>query len=140
MVFALKEVIVLFEEENVDDGQVFLAYMRYKDKLGGKERPIIAMKDSETEIWLAFKVTSRIEKKLNHKYGYLVEDWQEAGFKIPSIIKCNREDIQDLEPKNIIRKVGELTNRDLKGLLIKTVKIREIEYKRDFRKNQEYER
>lgn len=135
-----KEVIILFNIENADEGQVFLAYVGYKDKSGGKERTIIAMKDYETERWLAFKVTSKVEKKMNHKYGYLVEDWKEAGFIVPSIIKCNREDIYDLKPQHIIKKVGELTNRDLKGLLIKTVKVREIEYKRDLRKNQYYER
>lgn len=124
---------------HVEEGQVFLAYIKFKDKKGGKERPIIIMKDPETDKLLAFKVTSRIDKKLNHKYGYLVEDWKEAGFLKPSIIKCNREDVYELDTKTIIRKVGELSNRDLKGLLVKMAKVREIEYRRDLRRKNEYE-
>lgn len=127
----------MFKNNSVNEGQVFLAYMRYRDKKGGKERPIIALKDPEEENWLAFLVTSRIDKKVNHKYGYLVEDWKEAGFNKPSIIKCNREDIHELKHNNIFRKVGELSNRDLKGLLIKMAQVRRREYRRDIKKENE---
>lgn len=137
-----KDVETLKKEEiQFNDGDIFYAYVRfYEDEKNGKERPIVAMKNEEDDTWKAFKITSRIEKKMNHKYGYLMEDWEQSGLTKPSIIKCDREGTFDIEPDKIIRKIGDLTERDLRGLLIKTIKVREIEYRREKQKARELER
>ncbi|WP_107942671.1 type II toxin-antitoxin system PemK/MazF family toxin [Metasolibacillus fluoroglycofenilyticus] len=123
------------------EGDIFYAYVHFIDDIDqGKERPIVAMKDQDTDTWKAFKITSRIEKKLNHKYGYLMEDWAESGLTKPSIIKCDLQSVYDIDPNNIIRKIGDLTERDLKGLLMKIVTVREIEYRRERQKIHEAER
>lgn len=120
------------DPEELRGGEVFFAFMRYNDdKARGKLRPIVAIKDPEDETWRALKVTSRLDKKLNHKYGYLLTDWKEAGLSEPSIVKCNREDIQELDPRNIRNRRGELTRRDMAGLLSKLLRVREIEYRRE---------
>ncbi|MEG0291018.1 MAG: hypothetical protein RR941_06350 [Erysipelotrichaceae bacterium] len=92
------------EETQLHVGDIFYAYVRFaEDEQKGKERPIVAMK-SEDDTWKAFKITSRIEKRLNHKYGYMMEDWEKSGLTKPSIIKCDRESIFDIEPERIIKK------------------------------------
>lgn len=117
--------------EEIEVGEVFFAYVRfYQDEERGKERPVVAFKDPEDDSWKAFKVTGRIEKKLNHKYGYLLADWKEAGLQRPSIVKCNREDIVDIYPEDITKRLGRLTEQDLKGLFMKHLKVRDIEYRR----------
>lgn len=129
------------KDTQFNEGDVFYAYVRYvDDEKKGKERPIVAIKSEEDDNWKAFKITSQIDKKINHKYGYLMEDWEHTGLTKPSIIKCNREDVYDIEPENIIQKIGDLTERDLKGLLIKTIRVREIEYRRDKQQAQKLER
>ncbi|MCT6922831.1 type II toxin-antitoxin system PemK/MazF family toxin [Metasolibacillus sp.] len=133
--------IQLQENDTYQDGDIFYAYVHFaEDVEQGKERPIVAMKDQDTDTWKAFKITSQIGKKLNHKYGYLMEDWAESGLTKPSIIKCDRESIYNIDPNNIIKKIGDLTEQDLKGLLMKIVTVREIEYRRERQKINEAER
>lgn len=128
-------------KKDLTDGEVFYAYVEHIENDGqGKTRPVLALKDPETDGWLVLKITSRIDKKLNHKYGYMLSDWEKCGLDKPSIVKCNREDIRDIQPDNITKKIGELTTRDLKGLLVKFIKVREIEFRRDLRNTNDLER
>ncbi|MEC1177248.1 type II toxin-antitoxin system PemK/MazF family toxin [Metasolibacillus meyeri] len=129
------------QEDVYSTGEVFYAYFRF-DEGGekGKHRPIVAMRNEEDETWKALKVTSRIAKKINHKYGYLLKHWEEVGLERPSIVKCNREDIIDIDPQNIVKKLGDLSEADLKGLFVKLLKVKDIEYRRDQQKINEIER
>lgn len=129
------------KQDIYENGEVFYAFMRYKDHEDGigKDCPVVALKDPETETWQALKITSQIDKKLNHKYGYLMEDWEQSGLTSPSIIKCNIEDIEEINPSYIRKKIGELTHRDLTGLLVKLIKVRQVEYQREQRKIRNFE-
>jgi hypothetical protein len=133
-------IMMSIHNEDVDIGQVFLAFVKFSDQQNGqgKLRPVVAFKDPEDDRLYAFKVTSRIDNKINHKYGYLMMDWKEAGLHKPSIIKCNRENVYDIEPMNIMKKLGNITERDLTGLLIKTIKVRQMEYRKNL--SNEFER
>lgn len=111
-----------------------------KIKVRRAPRPIVAFKDPEYEKLYAFQVTSQIDKKANHKYGYLVDDRKYAGFRKPSIIKCNRENICELESLKILKKIGHLSPKDLHGLLVKLVKVNRMEYRRDREKINQLER
>lgn len=123
-------------------GECFLAYVNFNEKKGGKVRPVVLIYDNEENQFYAFSVTSQINKPKNQKYGYIVKDWKEAGLDKPSIIKCNKEDMYKAKkPFQLIKKIGNLTIRDLEGFLIKQIKIRFMENQRISRKKQnEYER
>lgn len=122
------------------DGEVFFAYVEYTDVDGnlGKKRPVVVVKDKTTEMLRALKVTSQIDKPLNHKYGYKLRDWEKSGLNRPSIVKCNEKDIVNINPVNIVRKMGDLTERDLMGVLVKIVEVKELENIK--KKNRGYER
>lgn len=68
-----------------------------------------------------------------------MEDWEQSGLTSPAIIKCNIEDIEEINRSYIRKKIGELTHRDLTGLLVKLIKVRQVEYQREQRKIQNFE-
>lgn len=123
-------------------GECFLAYVNFNEKKGGKVRPVVLIHDKEENQFFACSVTSQINKPKNQKYGYIVKDWKEAGLDRPSIIKCNKEDMYKVKkPFQLIKKIGNLTIRDLEGFLIKQIKVRFMENQRISRRKQnEYER
>lgn len=126
--------------ESFTDGEVFFAYMEYKDVGGGrgKKRPVVVIKDENTGLFQALKITSQVDKRMNHKYGYKLKDWKDSGLYKPSIVKCNEKDIENIKPENIVRKMGDLTKRDMMGLLVKLIQVRRLE--KEKKKNKGYER
>lgn len=130
---------------NLDTGQCFVAYIKFSfddphdstGKVKGKFRPVVIFHDLEDDQFYACKVTSKIDNPQNKKYGYTIQDWKEAGFHKPSIVKCNKEEIYEIEPLSFKKKIGTLSDRDVKGLLIKMIKTRHREIQRMQRKKKD---
>ncbi|MEH6945168.1 hypothetical protein [Bacillus sp. JJ722] len=70
----------------------------------------------------------------------MIENWKKAGFRKPSIIKCNRENIYEMDSLKILKKIGHLSQNDLHGLLVKLVKVNRLEYRRGQEKINQLER
>ncbi|MCM3796440.1 hypothetical protein [Priestia megaterium] len=75
----------------------------------------------------AFPVTSQIDKLFNKKYGYKVKDLDVAGFSKESVIQYHSSNLKEIKPENIKRQLGNLSGRDVTGLLIKLLQVRQME-------------
>lgn len=121
-----------------ETGQIYIAFIKFEESnRKGKMRPVAIFQSPEDNKLYACKITSQIDKKMNQKYGYLVKDWRLAGLTKPSIIKCNRSETYEIEPLNIRRKIGTLSNQDIKGMLIKMIKVQQMERRKEKRNEQE---
>lgn len=113
------------------DGECFLAYVQFENGIGGKKRPVVLLHDQEDHTFYACKVTGKVNKPKNQRYGYEVKDWVDAGLHQPSIIKCNKHEIYEVEPEQLRDKIGQLSHRDLHGLLTKQIKVRMLEKEKE---------
>ncbi|MCU9601732.1 type II toxin-antitoxin system PemK/MazF family toxin [Pallidibacillus thermolactis] len=134
------------KQKQMENGDVYIAFVRYAEDINndnnpkGKVRPVVIFKDPEDNKLYACKVSSRVDKPLERKFGYIIKDWKEAGFSKPSIVACNRENIREINKTAIHRYIGRLTDRDIKGMLIKHIKVARLEYKIMKEKRNELER
>lgn len=117
-----------------ESGQCYTAFLRFQNNDGtfvsdnqGKPRPVIIIQDPIDQKFYAFKVTGQVDKPSNIRNGYLLNDWKKAGFKKPSIIKCNIQNRFEIDPKILKSQFGQLTENDLKGFLMKLIKVRKLE-------------
>lgn len=121
------------KENELKNGDVYIAFVRYgedinKDNPRGKVRPVVIFEDPAENKLFACKVSSRIDKPTEKKLGYIIQDWKEAGFKKTSVVACNRENIREIDKMAIHQYVGRLTERDIKGMLIKHIRVTELEF------------
>lgn len=133
-------------EKEFKNGEVYIGFVRYAEDINndvnprGKIRPVVIFEDPEEKRLFACKVSGQIDKPLERKNGYVIQDWKDAGFKKPSIVACNKENIREINKSDIRDFVGRLTDRDVKGMLIKHIKVTEREYKKELEKKNELER
>ena len=98
--------------EKYNIGDVWWTYFPYSDKDDYKRRPAIVI-DDETIAILTMYVTS--QNKENNPYSILIQDWQEAGLPKESWTRIDK--IVRLDEQDMDRKIGELSQRDLKKIL-----------------------
>lgn len=120
----------------IKNGDVYIAFVRYAEERfnnenpHGKVRPVVIFEYPEESKLFACKVSSQVDKPIKQKLGYVLKDWKEAGFIKPSVVACDRENIREIDKNTILKFVGRLTDRDIKGMLIKHIKVATIEYKK----------
>lgn len=120
------------------NGDCYTAYIRYQHNDGtfisgnkGKPRPVVIIQDPTDQKFYAFKVTGQVHKPFNKRNGYSLNDWNESGFNKPSIVKCNTDNRFEIDPTNLGRKFGKLTENDLRGFLTKLIKVRKLEHQNE---------
>lgn len=118
-------------ETDYQDGECFLANVLYEDGTGKKKRPVVLLHNEEDHTFYACKATGNVTKPKNQRYGYEVKDWVDAGLHQPSIIKCNQHEIYEVELEQFREKIGQLSHRDLRGLLTKQIKVRLLEKEKE---------
>ncbi len=92
---------------NYNVGEVWWTQFPFEDKNENKRRPAIVIDDDKIAV-LAMMVTS---KEKAHPFCIKIDDWKEAGLKIPSWARIDR--IIKMEEWRMERKIGNLTERDL---------------------------
>lgn len=128
------------KENELENGEVYIGFVRYVEDIDndinpkGKLRPVVIFQDPEENQLFACKVSGRIDKPFERKNGYIIQDWEEAGLKKPSIVACNKENIREIVKTDIQDYVGRLTDRDIKGMLVKRIKMSKLEYKKELEK------
>ena len=130
-----------FRDNELELGQCFLAYVNFREPLEhqGKNRPIVIFRDMEEDKLYAFPVTSQIDTPFNKRYGYKVKDLDVAGFSKDSVIQCHSSNLKEIKPENIKRQLGNLSERDVTGLLIKSLQVRQMEKAQERRLSQRNE-
>lgn len=127
------------KNRDLKNGDVYIAFVRYAEDIDndknpkGKVRPVVIFEVPGEERLFACKVSSQINKPTEKKFGYMIQDWKEAGLLKPSIISCNSENVREIDKTAIYKYIGSLSDRDIKGLLVKYVSIaaREVEREND---------
>lgn len=92
-------------------GEVWWTYFPYQEQNVEKHRPAIVI-DEDTIAILAMYVTSQNK---DCAYSVLIEDWQKTGLKKPSWARIDR--IIQLNEQNMDRKIGDLSDKDLKKIV-----------------------
>ena len=134
------------KQADLKNGDVYTAFVRFAEDIHndvnpkGKIRPVIIFEDPEEGKLYACKVSTKVDKPIKRRLGYVLEDWKEAGFKAPSVIACDKENIHEIDSTSIDKFIGRLTERDLKGMLIKHIKVVAMEYKKNKEKGNSLER
>ncbi len=117
-------------------GEIYLAFVTFTESLNsdnpkGKVRPVVIFEDPDDHKLFACKVTTRVNKPIAQKLGYTISDWKESGLNAPSIVSCDKENVREIEPNSIIKYIGELTERDIRGMLIKHMRVQALEHQRE---------
>lgn len=125
-------------KRNIESGECFTALMTFKnvdgnvistqDNQNGKPRPIVVMKDPDDGIYYAYSVTSKIENVFNKRNGYVLQNHAEAGFRLPSLVKCNKDSTFEIDPNTLRKPFGKLTEQDLDGFLERLDQVRQREF------------
>jgi mRNA interferase MazF len=92
-------------------GDVVLIEVRFRQALGAKIRPAIAVFDCGDEDFLAAPITSRARFG---EYELSLAFWQAAGLHVPSIVRVHK--IAVFAKTNIRRKLGTLSSDDAASL------------------------
>lgn len=92
--------------------EIWYADFPFEDKDESKKRPVIVLniEGSHPVVLLSIKVTSH-EVRKNDKYDTLIQKWQEAGLKQPSVARISKT-IQLSEDK-FTEKIGDLQQEDI---------------------------
>ena len=97
--------MILIKEE----WSLWLAFVRFSDGIGGKERPVVVL-DDQIILCVCMGVTSK-EKRYRH--GYKLKHWKHAGLKAESWV---RYEYIKLEPDEFIHRIGMLHPDDIRGI------------------------
>lgn len=130
------------KNHDLKNGDVYIGFVRYAEDINndknpkGKVRPVVIFEDPVENKLFACKVSTQIDKPTEKKFGYIIKDWKEAGLKKPSIIACNRENVREIDKTAIYKNIGSLSDRDIKGLLVKYVSIAAREVERENEREQ----
>lgn len=89
----------------LDFGDIVLLQFPFTDGKTFKKRPALVIKDTEDGDILVCRITSQI---YDSQFDIIINDWQEAGLKLPSVIRVHK--MATLE-KNMVEVVmGKIHN------------------------------
>ena len=99
--------------------QIFWAYVSFIEVSGGKTRPVLYIRQTETD-YVVFRLTSQYANKsafIQSKY-IEITDWQQAGLPKPSwidMVKTYELPIQQTK----LTYIGQLSDADMTALMKK---------------------
>ena len=94
-------------------GEVILIQIDFHQTSGGKVRPAVVLLDSGDGDFVAAPITSR--PRLSD-FEQPIQEWRQAGLNVASTIRVHKVTV--LAKHEIVRRVGDLTERDRAALLV----------------------
>ena len=88
-------------------GEILLAALTFSGLERVKKRPVVVLRDVGDDDLLVLPVTSHSPRS---GHDMLVIDWQGAGLKLPSVIRC--EKIATIARSTVVRRLGRLAEGD----------------------------
>ena len=89
--------------EKLTFGEIVLLKFPLTDGEAHKKRPALVILDTEDNDIIVCRITSKIYET---KFDFKINDWTEAGLKLPSVIRLHK--IASLDKKLIDKKLGEV--------------------------------
>ncbi|MCH4163664.1 MAG: toxin MazF [Lentilactobacillus diolivorans] len=99
----------------IKNADIVYAYVRFKDKQGGKSRPVLIFQ-MPGRLPIAYKITSKYANKPDYlkRVFYKIKHWHEAGLQEQSWVDTAFK--IDASKLNIIAVFGKLQIDDVNGL------------------------
>ena len=98
-----------------NQGDVILVAYPFGERAGGRKRPVLVISPNTysraTGELIIAQITSRVSAP-PRPGDYRIQDWQEAGLLRPALVRAR---LATLKASQVLRKLGELTEGDLKG-------------------------
>jgi mRNA interferase MazF len=85
----------------------------------GKPRPVVIVNNMDIVAELDHSVATVTSKGQRNKYDVVLEDWEQAGLDVPSVVRCSK--INTIYHNDLIHKYGDLSESDLANV-IETIK------------------
>jgi len=96
-----------------DIGGIYLAYE------GTKIRPVLIISDGLGLDFSDVNIARISSQNPRYEYDVQIKDWQEAGLKQPSIVRCSK--MKPIPIGKIGIKLGDLSDEDLEAVMDKTM-------------------
>lgn len=93
-------------------GDVVLLKFPFSDWKGCKKRPALILNDFEDGDIIVCRITSRIYNTPN---DYCIDNWTDAGLKLPSVVRIHK--IATLDKSLVEIKMGRLDNFSLESIV-----------------------
>lgn len=106
--------MIPFKNKKMNFGDIVLLKFPFTDGKTIKKRPALVLKDFEDGDILVCRITSQL---YDTEYDVLIKNWQQAGLKLPSVIRVHK--VATLEKNMIEAVMGNIEN----ALVIKTKTI-----------------
>ena len=94
--------------EDFSFGDICLLKFPFANGTRHKKRPVLVLLDTQDDDIIVCRITSRM---YHTKFDFQVNNWTEAGLKLPSVIRLHK--IATLEKKLVYKKMGKI-NEPLK--------------------------
>ncbi|EHO49904.1 toxin-antitoxin system, toxin component, MazF family [Lentilactobacillus kisonensis F0435] len=97
----------------MDTNDVLVAFIAYKEKTGGKTRPVLLISKRGRQLSV-FRITSKYQSKsprIQKAYCHIV-DWQQANLRKPSWIDVGQTITINSEKIKVV-KIGTLSDADV---------------------------
>ncbi|WP_124099895.1 type II toxin-antitoxin system PemK/MazF family toxin [Ruminococcus sp. Marseille-P6503] len=97
-------------------GDIYLVNFHYEENTGmAKLRPAVCiLVNSDNNEFAGLKVTSK--ERTYDRYSIRLAESQAAGLNFQSFVRCNK--IEFFKQSEVIAKLGNLTDRDLRSVII----------------------
>jgi mRNA interferase MazF len=95
--------------DKLNFGDIVLLKFPYTDGKTYKKRPALLINDYSDGDVIVCRITSRLYKTGNDIY---IEDWQQSGLKLPSVIRVHKLATLD---KDMIERIMGKTNANIKN-------------------------
>ncbi len=95
-----------------DAWDIYLAWVKYSDVEGGKERPVVIV-DDKIAYLICFPITSH-DPREGFKGEVPIKKWKEAGLDKPSTIRISGK--INLRSTDLLHKIGRLRMTDINAV------------------------
>lgn len=89
--------------DNLKPGDVVLLKFPFTDGQSFKKRPALVLNDFDDEDIIVCRITSKIYES---NFDIMIEEWEEAGLKLPSVIRVHK--IATLEKSLVELVMGQI--------------------------------
>ncbi len=103
-------------------GDIVLVPFPFTDNSNTKKRPaVILSTDRFFNARGDYVVVALTSQPPDNEYEFCLKDWQEEGLLKPTTVKTGK--YLTVHPKQIIKKIGKLTERDMLKLIDKNILV-----------------
>jgi hypothetical protein len=104
--------------------EIYYGELEYDNGLGLESRPVVLIKPTANESWLAFKISSSYHNKNQNvsrhkkKYYYEIKDWRQRSVGLSKRSWIDTSKFYEIENISSFLRKGKLTDNDFENLVM----------------------